>query len=538
MRGHSSPRQPWSRRLHRGEFIEARSSARCDPEPPAVSPPSPRRVHRGEQGANGALSVSQVSPPSPRRVHRGAWFSWFDFPAKQSRRLHRGEFIEAKPLPSCQPTLQCLAAFTAASSSRLVAYLAVCLLPGVSPPSPRRVHRGLGTGATLRKHTRSRRLHRGELIEAATQRCGNAGTAPVSPPSPRRVHRGPPTSGAPGLMPLSRRLHRGEFIEAARHGQPPLAISKVSPPSPRRVHRGALTVAESYALTVSRRLHRGEFIEATPTRLFTSRGCLSLAAFTAASSSRHGPGRVRCPSGGRLAAFTAASSSRRHQGAGHPVEVVVSPPSPRRVHRGQRVRQLSRMRQQVSRRLHRGEFIEASPVLVEVGIVRVVSPPSPRRVHRGAPDALRERAWAPRLAAFTAASSSRQHRVQRRLQPRASRRLHRGEFIEARLMLSENGPGRRVSPPSPRRVHRGSGPAGQGALMLAVSPPSPRRVHRCWGSFPAPRWQSPPRDGPLSLWRVHRGLPSTLSVDGRVGGPVYRSPVYRSPVSRYLFRDG
>ncbi len=362
----SAPAFASSRRLHGGEFIEA-SRSLMPRSTAAVSPPPRRRVHRGGYGGRGGALAFDVSPPPRRRVHRGPNHRGERrSAADRSRRLHGGEFIEAR-------SRRC-----SRSDSR-----------GVSPPPRRRVHRGLHRSRPPPMSRMSRRLHGGEFIDAV-KRCqgcawparGLAASAAASSSTrpgagldvnvrrSRRL-RGGEFIEAPNTVRCSwaqrrwsRRLRGGEFIEATTPGSPP-GSAGVSPPPRRRVHRGALQVhAIKIAEWRSRRLRGGEFIEArracVPRR--TSGACL--AASAAASSSRlamdHGAAarhwRSRRLRGGEfieacrmttcsptktrsscLAASAAASSSRRG-----PALFGVA-------------------LEHLSRRLRGGEFIEAQP---------------------------------------------------------------------------------------------------------------------------------------------------------------------------------
>ncbi len=199
-----------SRRLHGGEFIEADTSKTTPSRSPrlaastAASSSRPERacvvaddedaglaastgrVHRGRRiprpsvlddlglAASTAASSSRppnppgrlstrarVSPPPRRRVHRGfERVADAERIAAPSRRLHGGEFIEARSATyRASASSGCLAASTAASSSRLRNAVAThARVANVSPPPRRRVHRG--------------------ALQA------------VSPPPRRRVHRG------------------------------------------------------------------------------------------------------------------------------------------------------------------------------------------------------------------------------------------------------------------------------------------------------------------------------------------------------------
>src|ERR1039458_8508700 len=133
-----------------------------------ASPPPRRRGHRGfEENLNvplgpGGLAASTAASSSrrqrhqdlqpqgktPRRLHGGEFIEALatcpDLRAPQRpRRLHGGEFIEAGPERVGAAHRRCLAASTAASSSRLILLSVIAIL--IAP----------------------RRLHGGEFIEAA-----------------------------------------------------------------------------------------------------------------------------------------------------------------------------------------------------------------------------------------------------------------------------------------------------------------------------------------------------------------------------------
>ncbi len=284
-----------------------------------------------------------VSPPPRRRVHRG----------ERQSATSRG--------PGC------LAASAAASSSRLQLDLVQAVLhPGLAASAAASSSRQVGRPAAGRERSESRRLRGGEFIEAV-RRVGSRPVAVVSPPAAASSSRHVVEELRVVRMPESRRLRGGEFIEAPIPHRERARLRPVSPPPRRRVHRGRshrgdphLGRADSPAARSrrlrggefieadrlgalsatdaggSRRLRGGEFIEAGRPTPPARTGCGSLAASTAASSSRPVSAlRDAFVTHVGLAASTAASSSRhrpRRPRSGR--ARAVSPPPRRRVHRG------------------------------------------------------------------------------------------------------------------------------------------------------------------------------------------------------------